>query len=222
MKSKVFNTEMVQAILKGDKTQFREIVKPQPKLFYVNGQQRDIINPNHIEFKIMDNGGHNYFMVPPYQAGDIIFVKETWKVCRSYDTELGFDVNYKSDNKILPCIFDVERYLLFGKFENKYSFQSPITMPEEAARIFLKIKDIKVQRLCSITEQQIKDEAIPYDEEIYNMPCNIENAGETYLKGCFMRMWDSKYEKKSYGWDKNPWVWCVEFERVEKPIHEEK
>ena len=51
------------------------------------------------------------------------------------------------------------------------------------------------------------------------MPCNIDNAGETYLRGCFMKLWDSTIKKdqiKMYGWDADPYVWVIEFERIEK------
>lgn len=190
MKGKVFSTEMVQSILNGDKTQFREPIKN------INVEDEPMWITGTIETD-KDILSHC-----PYQAGDIIFVKETW-----LKADDGY--HYKADIPVPSESEDLR--IAYG-----YKYKPALYMSKEAARIFLKIKNIKAQRLCDIKEDEIKSEAISYDEEIYNMPCNIENAGETYLKGCFMRKWNSKYEKKGYGWNENPWVWRIEFERVKK------
>lgn len=98
--------------------------------------------------------------------------------------------------------------------ENSGRWESSRLMPRAAARLFLKVTNVRVERLQDIKEQDIFAEGTPYDQETFEMPCNLENAGETYLKGEFLRFWNSLYANRGYKWDINPWVWVIEFERA--------
>ncbi|WP_312432747.1 ASCH domain-containing protein [Lacrimispora sp.] len=185
----LFNTDMVQAILDGRKRVTRRVVKPQPEAIYVHGKQRDIINRNEIAFKVMNRGGKDCYMIPPYQPGDILYVRETWQCINPYsDKEYVYrascDADFASDiGKWIPSIH----------------------MPKEAARIWLKVIDVRVERLQDITDEQAELEGT-HD---YSSTANG-----------FFYIWDSTIKKANldrYGWDADPWVWVIEFERCEKP-----
>lgn len=99
-------------------------------------------------------------------------------------------------------------------------------MPKKAARIFLKITDVRVERLQDITEYQIIAEGTPCDKENYEQWGRgdiVTHNAETYLRGCFRELWNSTIKKSDlarYGWEANPWVWAIEFKRCEKPEQE--
>ena len=85
-----------------------------------------------------------------------------------------------------------------------------IHMPKEAARIFLKVTSVKVERLQNMDEESGLKEGIP-------------KRGSRLPIFVFMELWDSTIKKSDldeYGWDANPWVWVIEFERCEKPESE--
>lgn len=132
-------------------------------------------------------------MKPPYQLEDILYVRETW--CKSPFT----------DNYIYRA--DGERELFSQSYDSEimddtvWTWKPSIHMPKEAARIFLKVKDVLVERLQDIDDDGVVAEGLkigyPFDE-----------------------LWNSTIKKADtelYGWDANPWVWVIEFERCEKP-----
>ena len=194
-KSIIFSTEEVRAIVDGRKTMTRMVVKPQPTF----------VDTEH-NYAIFETEGkpHKELNCPYGKVGDILWVKETWQESECFDFAIKDEYVYKANE-------DQE------DFANEFGvhWKSSVCMPRAAARLFLKVKDIRVERLQDITEQDILAEGTPFDREIYEMPCNIQNAGATYLAGCFMRIWDSINAKRGYGWDLNPWVWVIEFERAE-------
>lgn len=99
-------------------------------------------------------------------------------------------------------------------------------MPKEAARIFLKVKDVRVERLQDITEKQAESEGLkfkamycPKDDTFVEIQNPSIDSGATYKNG-FAKIWNSTIKKsdiEKYGWNANPWVWVMEFERCEKP-----
>lgn len=92
-----------------------------------------------------------------------------------------------------------------------------IHMPKEAVRIWLKVTDVRVERLQDITDEQAKAEGANWK--------NGKNVGfEEKMRRTaverFAEIWNSTIKKSDldrYGWDANPWVWVIEFERFEKP-----
>ena len=212
----LFNTDMVQAILDGRKTVTRRIIKPQPETVYVNSEQRDIANRNQIAFKIMDNGGKDCYTFPPYQPGDILYVRETWQK------------TYINDGTTHPTNFKYE-YKASDEQRTVYRWLPSIHMPKEAARIWLKVTNVRVERLQDITEEQAKAEGISEEwamawwKPTYNDP---DSGGyPEYRKTFAWDLWDSTVKKADvdqYGWKSNPWVWVIEFERCEKPREDNK
>jgi hypothetical protein len=165
----LFNTEMVRAILDGRKGCTRRVVKPQPTARY--GAQ---------------------CIKPPYQPGDIIYVRETWKKAPN-----GY---YYYEDWQRNDIADVTKW------------KPSIHMPKEAARIWLKVTDVRVERLQDIDGKGCVKEGI--EEE------PLKYVGDEFVKGMFHDLWDSTIKKSDldrYSWDANPWVWVIEFERCEKP-----
>jgi hypothetical protein len=195
VKGILFNTEMVRAILDGRKTCTRRIVKPQITAHY--GAQ---------------------CIKPPYQPGDILYVRETW--CGWYLPLVGMHYCYRAtepDGNKRPTSpeydCDVE----------KISWHPSIHMPKEAARIWLKVTDVRVERLQDITPKEAENEGvgnlfyddIGYSEKNYGTEVDPEYG---IAKEQFAWLWESTIKKSdldSYGWDANPWVWVIEFERCE-------
>lgn len=204
MKPILFNTEMVRAILEGRKTVTRRVLKL----------------PSHIQPQ--DNGlftlyadGTCYenerlvnilqYLKAPYKVNDILYVRESYmpagcRMCEVYECygSCGCpDYLYKAD-------FGENDLAEFK--EDGYNWKPSIHMPKEAARIFLKVTDVRVERL----------------QDIMRDPTGKENqvVREGFLYGCdFIAVWQSTIKKTDidiYGWDANPYVWVIEFERVER------
>ena len=217
----LFNTEMVRAILDGRKTCTRRLVKPQPdeKHIFPLGFVTDSTEKKEVGcfgFAANEYGGSIQYVKPPYRyaPGDILYVRETW---HKYTKRIG-----KGESCRLA-----EFYGYKASVANSEDAEEPwhpsIHMPKEAARIWLKVTDVRVERLQEISE----DGAVK--EGIYVANCKDCNApfgcdacpDEGYEEiDEFAELWDSTIKKSDidrYGWDANPWVWVIEFERCEKP-----
>lgn len=170
----LFNTGMVKAILEGRKTVTRRILKP--------GQD-----------------GHICGMRPPCEVGDILYVRETWRFVPCNDCKLSRDY---------PCsaptaMHDNGAGEAEGCFDYKASaagdsarWYPSIHMPKKAARIFLKVKSVRAERLQEITDADAKAEGVAD-------------------RKAFAVLWDTtikKADREVCGWAANPWVWVVEYE----------
>lgn len=216
----LFNTQMVRAILDGRKSCTRRIVKPQweecPNCKYV-----------HNEY-IYDNLAENVYCArcgypleperrSPYQPEDILYVRETW---HRYTKRVG---------KGEGCHLE-EHYGYKASIANSEDAEEPwkpsIHMPKKAARIWLKVTNVSVERLQDITYNGALREGAQ------GIRCDHVALGEHGCTDCmntgwieppvveFMQIWDSTIKKSDldrYGWNANPWVWVIEFERCEKP-----
>lgn len=205
----LFNTDMVRAILEGRKTVTRRAVRPQPT--------RDM---HHVE----DGTVHGYWMDgncqpyrPPYQPGDILYAPEAWK-CRfaMLDQDgLGYEVVFR-DGKIVRFRFDdKKRAKKWAKYARKDDnhWQSPYFMPKEAARIFLRVTGVRVERLQEITLGDCIKEGISPEEIEKRDAIHIRAAA----KWIYEQIWDSTIksaDRDKYSWATNPWVWVIEFERI--------
>nr|UWD76664.1 MAG: ASCH domain protein [Bacteriophage sp.] len=210
----LFNAEMVRAILDGRKTCTRRVIKPQPqsRLCYTYaGSHNDCIGkwtyPNRgahklwgEEYKLPENIKDEELSKrwnPPYHTDDILYVRETW----SEGYEDGTYI-YRADDKLadLPTF----------KESSKLIYHPSIHMPKEAARIWLKVTDVRVERLQDMWASDVSKEGL-----LFNKPTTVD---EMLL--AFAKLWNSTIKKSdidSYGWNANPWVWVIEFERREKP-----
>lgn len=133
-----------------------------------------------------------------YQRGDILYVRETW--CKGLERYI-----YRADYS------DTEKFYRDGK-EIEMKWHPSLHMPKDAARIFLRVTNVRVERLQEITTNQIEQEGV---ETEYPHVLNGEEK-----KYAFQNLWNSTIKKSDldrYGWNANPWVWVIEFERCEKP-----
>ena len=199
----LFNTEMVQAILDGRKTVTRRICKDAneftvPDMSFFDAEKRTYAVHNYADAEHTDKLSVAE-RTCPICPGDILYVRETW--CSRYDGEKYF---YLADK----CTKREEKKLLdYGEVK----WRPSIHMPKEAARIFLKVKDVRVERLQDITDEGAYREGAGDKDVIYQ-------TGARVLE--FARLWESTIKKsdiEKYGWNANPWVWVIKFERCEKP-----
>lgn len=195
----LFNTDMVRAILDGRKTCTRRVVKPQweecPACKYVHNE--------YIYDKMAENvycARCGYPLEPkrrsPYQIGDILYVRETFIQAAAHTFWYKAD-----DNSWMP---------------EGLHWKPSIHAPKEAARIWLKVTDVRVERLQDITENGIKDEGIRLKQK--DCVSKFDYISELYF--LFSRLWNSTIKKSDldrYGWDANPWVYAIDFTRCEKP-----
>lgn len=197
----LFNTEMVRAILDGRKTCTRRICKDAneyvvPDMDFFNADKRTYAVHNFADQEHTEQLSTAERSCP-ICPGDILYVRETW-----YKTPLRY--MYRADYS------HTERFYKDGK-EVSIKWKPSIHMPKEAARIWLKVTDVKVERLQNIDGKGCVKEGI--EEE------PLKHVGEDFVKGMFHDLWDSTINKSDidrYGWDANPYVWVIEFERCEK------
>lgn len=190
MKPILFNTEMVKALLDGRKTVTRRIVKPQPE----NAHMIMDVAKDVAEFMCgkIENGYCIDFSEQrklPYQPGDVLYVRETF----------GW---LSEENKYVYKASDFECVAIDG-----FKWSPSLHMPKEAARIFLRVTNVRVERLQEITEEQAVKEG-----------CVGLGVFDSTAWNAFIDLWNSTLKKDSdCTWMHNPWVWVIEFERCEKP-----
>lgn len=201
----LFNTEMVRAILDGRKSCTRRLVK------FFSGE-----NPRwtgYIKDGLMLYNGKNEPCIrkAPYQPGDTLYVRETWKKAPN-----GY---YYYEDWQRDDIADITKW------------KPSIHMPKGAARIWLNVTDVRVERLQEMKPVDvIKEGAYPdcwdclntYGESgsqcCYGTEEQCSQCDEVMME--WEKLWNSTIKKSNlnhYGWDANPWVWVIEFERCEKP-----
>lgn len=180
----LFNTEMVRAILDGRKSCTRRVVK-----FPVNRYTNNVPLADKVVLQELRCDKANFLEKPffcfgmnlPYQPGDILYVRETWK--KAPNGYYYYEDWQKND------IADITKW------------KPSIHMPKEAARIWLKVTDVRVERLQDMTDDDAEAEGcFDYTSTVLGFP----------------DVWDSTIKKSDldrYGWAADPWVWVIEFER---------
>jgi hypothetical protein len=207
----LFNTEMVRAILDGRKDATRRIVKgfiPDDAVWgYTAFTPKGYIS---CRGTFADGYGEKFFKLP-CEPGDILYVRETWKKAPN-----GY---YYYEDWQRDDIADVTKW------------KPSIHMPKEAARIWLKVTDVRVERLKDMTDNDALKEGAE------GVRCDHAGLGAYGCTDCmntgwlepplleFMGIWNSTIKKSDldrYGWDANPWVWVIEFERCKKPEEDKR
>lgn len=212
MKPILFNTKMVKAILEDRKTVTRRLIKPRYKDDEYGFQvchNADWSNW-YVEKMDEDEGGfiNTRYVNPPYQKGDILYVRETY-------AQIDIDVD--------SMYFENSGELYRGMYIYKADgvnlsdiggrWHPSIHMPKEAARIFLRVTDIKVEKLQDITGKDVLKEGI---NSFVHPEASYFNCNQREM---FEKLWNSTISKKDiedYGWNANPWVWVISFERINK------
>lgn len=186
----LFSGPMVQAILAGLKTQTRRVIKGKGTWSVEDAD--DFSNRKWPGYE--DEHGTWCDMQCPYgKIGDRLWVRETFVVCADSN------IFYRADGK--PDPWDGVRW------------KPSIFMPRKASRITLEITGLRVERLNEISESDAKAEGIATSSNgVYFMDYTHGIANACKPEFSFMTLWKSINGPDS--WDRNPWVWVVQFRRV--------
>ncbi len=199
MKPILFSAEMVRAIQDLRKTQTRRIVKPQPS----SGIRKSVFVKSGLE------DGHGREIKPRYQPGDILWVRETWRdrwgmAYANYGTGNAYpiddvrEIEYKAGGNgffMHGCnLCPDEPTVKWGEWSK---WRPSIFMPRDAARIFLKVKGVRVERVQDITDADILAEGFECRED-------------------FIVFWNILNEKRGHGWNKNDWVYAYTFKKISR------
>ena len=188
--------------------------------------------------------------IPPYRPGDILYVRETWQ--EVYETE--FDANAPGScvdiRSLIPNFDSIPKvkagistncscsamaprmkYYVFKASDIEYAdptngliWRPSIHMPREAARIFLRVTDVRAERLQDITELDILEKEgvtvdFPQPKPSYMSLAYTETRLKPAVRKAFVDLWNSTIkpaDRTLYGWDANPWAWVIEFERISR------
>ena len=226
MKPILFNTEMVRAILDGRKTVTRRVIDV-PQGFKFLGWNMD--SGDHIQYGectfISDNGITQIIRKPKYKINDVLYVRETFFKSKYKE------FYYMADNK----------WTTLKNLGISFKWKPSIHMPKEAARIFLRVTNVRVERLQDITEEQAMLEGVPCFDRYpinkkYCPTCKgfgliggydnntlgfVEKECEDCNTGIkrFSHLWNSTIKKSNmdkYRWEVNPYVFVYEFEMISK------
>ncbi len=204
----IFSTAMVQAILDGKKVQTRRVLVARRGKW--KGQTPlDVLpmkTPNEWITLMQRNPNHGEVIRCRYgSAGTVLWMRETWRTGQGLDnlpprlSGEGSPYQYKADMATIRED-DVTKHSPWGKW------RPSIHMPRWACRLFLKVKDIRVERVQDITEEDAEAEGA---QEMH-----LDDLGQTWKthRRGFQTLWDTINAKRGYLWDTNPWVWRIEFE----------
>lgn len=203
----LFSTDMVQAILNGTKTQTRRIIKGVNQV----GEQLLSLDGKKEIYYQTDKG----IIKQKYNVGNVLWVRETFRLSDYPSSEGIFEYRASCENPFAIW--------------NKGIWKPSIHMPKKACRLFLEITNVRVERLLDITEQDAKAEGVKLDNDFgYNCyfcngighKGNISPCEDGFFKSAtpsFESLWCKINGEESLL--KNPYVWVVEFKRVDKPEH---
>jgi hypothetical protein len=214
MKPILFKGEMVRAILDGRKTQTRRLVKPQPDFVSNDGTPLlkapviSLESGNFVErFHPKDNP--NAWLVkpmnPPYQVGDVLWVRETWMPDGADCLE-----PMMASGEITPRVLYRANDADALRVGRSFKWRPSIHMPRWAARLFLEVTAVRIERLQGITDADAQAEGV--DRPILSHePGRHPMTG--YYRDAFAAYWDALAPAGSK-WADNPWVWACEFKQV--------
>jgi len=207
----IFSTPMVQAILEGRKTMTRRILKVQPKdnqdwklsTMMSSSSREDKKHEGKLHWVVYNNKfsikeyDERYFLCPFGKVGDQLWVRE----CFQYKLNDKTMVAYRAD--------------VHESAATVISWKPSIFMPKAAARIWLEITNIKVERLNEITEEDALCEGVEFDDENKFWFDYSNPLSECYNPiQSFETLWMKINGEDA--WDLNPWVWVIEFKRINK------
>lgn len=214
----LFTGEMVRAILDGRKTQTRRVIKPQPEYrdgyrYWWKGDWDTRGGPcagvcthgspgnGEATWTLEEMKDYSPYGVP----GDLLWVKETWKSNGSYPDNGVTYIEYRAGGRWERPNNEWAKYLKADK-----KWRPSIFMPKWACRLWLKVKSVRVERVQEIRQADVLSEGV----ESYQIDKFRPHFHRDDCPGlAFREVWDSINAKRGFGWDMNPFVWVVEFER---------
>lgn len=225
MKPIIFNIEMIKAILDGRKTQTRRVFSKTQLKYFDYAQKLGEMN----SLDDLHKNDFSYILqFSKYKVGHILYVKEKFCI-GAYANDGGCETNgYSSETYISQCSFDNNIIYYadaidecdFSNLEKDElpSWKPSVHLKQKDARIFLKVTNVRVERLQDISEDDLEKEGIiSYSEQWQNMECECtkNNRCQRYCdrRLDFINLWNST-AKDGYKWEDNPYVFVYEFERV--------
>jgi hypothetical protein len=193
----LFSAPMILALLAGSKTQTRRVIKDIPSDCEAI-EATDVPGVWYVDCRRSECGD----IACPYgQPGDRLWVRETWRGHADEQSQL-FQVNYRADDTVR----DFDSWTTpFTEKQASWEWVPSIFMPRWASRITLEVTAVRVERLHDISDA----DAIAEGCQCAGVPASLTN------RGAFAKLWE-KINGKTYPWDSNPWVWFVEFRRVDQ------
>ncbi len=205
IKSILFGSEMIRAILEGHKICTRR------KIDKDISNRFDVDSDGKVVAYIEQATGESYKpeVMCKYQPGDILYVRETWDYLEGWkigDSGIAGQYFYRTDGDHRPVSW-------------RGPWQSSVHMSRKAARIWLLVTDVQAERLQEITEDGAKAEGAIDNRGFIHSPENEYDRIHT-AREHFIEIWDSaikKSDRDCYGWAANPWVWKITFQVCDKP-----
>jgi hypothetical protein len=220
MKPILFSAQMVKAIIDGRKTQTRRVIKPQPEhdiedAPFLCGSNFVFTKNNHYG----NSRNKQSIVEPKYKVNDVLYVRETWRLTdfSFIDDYVSARVTYKDGGS-----GDYLRNLKHGMNE-RTGWRPSIHMPRAAARIFLRVINVRAERVQDISENDAIAEGVALRFGSDGVLRGYKNylsktSGTIYVKAAdsFKSLWIFLNAKRGHGWDANPWVQVYKFERITK------
>ena len=215
-------TSMVKAVLNNSKTQTRRLnglheINKNPDEWTLDSFEMNHIIPDEYNRGLKPcvmkgliatfiHAKYDIYIKCPYEIGMKLWVRETWQFIPEGDKE--FRVCYAADGTFQDC----KRPDGWNPFLYNYERWRPsIFMPKAAARIFLTVKDIKIERLQDITEEDAWNEGVRISKSIEwkDLIPGLRTMNRNLL---FVNLWNHINAKRGFLYELNPWVWKIEFE----------
>ncbi|EOD4150781.1 hypothetical protein ACJQ3B_001324 [Vibrio cholerae] len=227
----IFNTDMVKALMAGDKVVTRRPVSPQPEIsdygydWWPSKKFGSLVQVSGFEKIDCDYKRDLVEEIardacPIANIGDLIYVRETFAALGHNDYQQVsprniFDVHefrYKASER--DSIANCADWEVRG-----YHWRPSIHMPRTASRLTLKVTDVRIEKLQDITEDQCWKEGIEHIDgqfDIYQLSEMAKTFDGTFedAKASFACLWDSIYKD----WHQNPYVWVIEFEVIHQNV----
>jgi len=215
----IFSPESIRSIYAGSKTQTRRVIgKREVRQFNKIDPTYRGVDAIHQGVDALADTWGEYANIPDAELyTDAVELKRRlWRLCpygvpgdtlwvrEGLDVLMGCDAIYRADEtRIVDAIgWDAEiPPLKVDKRGRTLRYVSPLHMKKNVARLWLRVLNVKVERVQDITVNDIRAEGLSFKQEFFE-PFNV-----------FVKCWDSINAKRGFGWDMNPWVWVIEFER---------
>jgi hypothetical protein len=205
MKGLCFTTPNVQAVNDDRKTMTRRVINPQPKHIQMLRDGR---------FETSNDGGFDCdvkYIKPPYKAGEIVYLKETYAPTVK---DIGYDqLGEREFWKGPPYYYRADTPICDLK---SHKWKSGRFMPETAARTYLRIAAVRVERVQDIWSFDCHKEGCPTCIGLSACGGGCEDCAAHEPKKWFAALWDSINAKRGFGWEANPWVWVITFEKISR------
>ena len=209
MKPIIFSTPMVKAILEGRKNQTRRVIN------WDKVSKFDIDRDGSL-YGFEDGDGDLYDAkeftqsYARYKVGDILYVREIWQIYELIDVGgiRSARVKFKDGtigSRWIPLKHD---------FREHFKWRPSIHMPRVAARIFLRVTDVRVERIQDITEEDCMAEGIYHFCPADCPPCGGSDCTDYIV--AYQNLWNKLNANRGYGWGDNPFCWVYEFEKISK------